>query len=437
MEQELLFGKYRILELLANGGGGEVFLAEHRVLGERRIIKRLLKSRPFYEERKKEAHTLKQLHHVSIPRIYDIEEDDTACYIIEEDMGGETLSDFLFRQKCLPTSLISHYSIQLCDIIEYLHQHGILYLDVKPENIIVRDDTLALIDFGGALQNANRGSMVFGTQGYAAPEQQNGFPEERSDVYGIGCVLGVLLGGETKGRKALVQIYEKCVRSVPARRYPSVSALKAELQRVYFGERRKRRRNMRFVPKYIGVIDIHEGAEGGAFCTLLASHLNDREKGRVVCIDLSGCYLFGQLYESLFGKYKKIPDSFMLQGVCYVTEGDASDIGKYVARGYSAIVLYLGVGNEALFDEFLRCDSRFALGALFPWRLSAWQAFSERLNDKKIHRSVTAVITGGEKEMLPIRYERVIGLPYVEDVFRGNRQTEKLLCSLFRQEAIR
>ena len=137
MEEEFLFGKYRILKLLANGSGGEVFLAEHQVLGERRIIKRLLRNRPFYEERKKEAHTLKLLHHAAIHRIFDIEENETACYIIEEDMGGETLFDFLFRQKCLPTSFISHYSIQLCEIIEYLHQNGILYLDVKPENIII------------------------------------------------------------------------------------------------------------------------------------------------------------------------------------------------------------------------------------------------------------------------------------------------------------
>lgn len=91
MEEELLFGKYRILKLLANGSGGEVFLAEHRGLGERRIMKRLFKNRPFYKERLEEAHTLRLLHHAAIPVIYDIEEDKDASYIIEEDMGGETL----------------------------------------------------------------------------------------------------------------------------------------------------------------------------------------------------------------------------------------------------------------------------------------------------------------------------------------------------------
>ena len=67
-----MFGKYRILQLLANGSGGEVFLAEHKVLGEKRIIKRLYKKRPFYRERLREAHILKQLHHAAIPCIYDI-----------------------------------------------------------------------------------------------------------------------------------------------------------------------------------------------------------------------------------------------------------------------------------------------------------------------------------------------------------------------------
>ena len=183
MEEELLFGKYRILRILANGSGGEVFLAEHRVLKERRVIKCLYKNRPFYEERRKEAHILKQLHHAAIPCIYDIEEDERATYIIEEDMEGESLNEILFRQKSLPVSFILFYSIRLCEIIEYLHREGILYLDLKPENIIICGDQLSLIDFGGAMQSEGRASVSFGTQGFAAPEQYRGEVQERTDVY--------------------------------------------------------------------------------------------------------------------------------------------------------------------------------------------------------------------------------------------------------------
>ncbi len=426
MEEEFLFGKYRILKLLANGSGGEVFLAEHRVLGERRVIKRLLKNRPFYEERKREAHTLKLLHHAAIPRIYDIEEDETACYIIEEDMGGETLYDFLFRQKCLPTSFISHYSIQLCEIIEYLHRNGILYLDVKPENIMIRDDQLALIDFGGAMKKTDSPEVVFGTQGYAAPEQYNGMAAESSDIYGIGRVLGVLLGTGGKGRKELQKIYERCVQITPAKRYPTVSALKEALQRAGSGVQESARRKRRNPPGYIGVAGVYEGAESGMLCTLLAAHFKDRKKGRIACIDLSGRHTFERLYESLFGTKKTIPDCFWLQDVCYVTEGNESVIGTYAAKGYTTLILHFGVLREAYWGEFLRCDSRLVLGAAYPWRLQEWNALSAYLDDRRMRQEITAVLTGGEKEMLPMRFGKVIELPYVGDVLLPERKTEKL-----------
>ena len=431
MENELLFGKYRILQLLANGSGGEVVLAEHKALGERRIIKRLLKNRPFYEERKREAYTLKLLHHAAIPRIYDIEEDETACYIIEEDMGGETLHDFLSGQKCLPTSFISHYSIQLCEIIEYLHQNGILYLDVKPENIIICGDKLALIDFGGAIRKTEYSGVVFGTQGYAAPEQYDGRAEERSDVYGIGCVIGVMLGAESRNRKELFKIYERCVQEIPAKRYPSVAMLKRELQAVLYGTGKRKRQKSVHSPRYIGVIGVHEGAESGALCTLLAAHFNDRESGRIACIDLSGQQIFERLYESLFGTKRPVPGSFLLQGVCYVTAENQSVIGNFAAKGYKTLILHFGVWKERHRTEFLRCDSRFILGNLYPWHLQEWRELTESLHDREVQHELTAVITGGEREMLPARFQAVIELPFPNDVLLPNRKTEKILRKVF------
>ena len=429
MEEELLFGKYRILRLLANGSGGEVFLAEHKNLGERRVIKRLLKNRPFFEERKQEAYTLKLLHHVAIPRIYDIEEDEAACYIIEEDMGGETLYDFLNRQKCLSLSFISHYSIQLCEIIEYLHQNGILYLDVKPENILIVEDKLTLIDFGGAIRKQEYSGVMFGTQGYAAPEQYNGMAGECSDVYGLGRVIEVMLGERSKGKEALFVICERCVRESPVNRYPSVSALKEDLQKVSQGAAKKTRRKGRS-PKYIGITGIHEGAESGAFCTLLATYLNDREHNRIACIDMSNQRIFERLYESLFGIRKAVPECFLLQGVCYVTEGSSAVIGAYSAKGYETILLCFGVWKERYAEEFFRCDKRFVLGELSPWRMSEWEVFAEAVTDGAVRKTLTAVITGGEREMLPIRFGKVVEMPYVADVLHIDRKIRKLFQSI-------
>lgn len=428
MKEDILFGKYRIGKLLSNGSGGEVFLAEHIVLGEQRVMKRLLKNRPFYAERRREAHTLQQLQHTAIPRIYDIEEDDTACYIIEEYMGGETLYDFLARQKCLPTSVISQYSIQLCEIIEYLHQNGILYLDVKPENILIREETLSLIDFGGAIRKKERTGVVFGTQGYAAPEQYAGLAEERSDVYGIGCVLGVMLGEETTGRKELIRIQEKCVKKIPGRRYENVAELKRELEQFAFGARKKKKTGCGESFRSIGIVGVHEGAESGALCMMLAANLNEREKGRIACIDLSGQHIFGRLYESLYGKQKPIPEQFFLQGICYVTEGNISAIGRYARKEYRTILLHIGTRLEQYRDEFFRCDKRFVLGNGFPWHLSEWEALENRLEGLNLRQGVTAVINGGEKELLPKRFCKVIEVSFAGDILLPNRKTEKMIC---------
>ena len=430
MEDKLLFGKYRIIKLLANGSGGEVFLAEHEKLGERRVIKQLRKNRPFYSERKQEAYTLRMLHHEAIPRIFDIEEDETACYIIEEDMGGETLKDFLTRQKCLPTSFISHYSIQLCEIIEYLHRNGILYLDVKPENIMICGDRISLIDFGGAIRKKDSSGVVFGTYGYAAPEQYDGAAEERSDVFGIGCVIGVMLGEGSKGRKELFGVYERCVQLLPEKRFSSVSALKEELQRLSGRTKKKKKKRAGKIPRYIGVAGVHTGAESGALCTLLATQCNEWEKGRIACIDMSKQRVFARLYESLYGEQEVVPERFMLQGICYVTHGTASVAAMYAAKGYSAVVLHFGVLSETDAEEFFRCDSRFVIGNLYPWRLGDWKELSARLHEMQGKQEITAVLTGGETELLPIRVKRVIELPYIGDVLSTAGKTGKRIRHL-------
>ena len=147
MEEQIIFEKYRLVKLLSNGIGGEVWLAEHIRLGAYRVIKCLYKKQPFYRELLQEAQILKQLTKPFLPRIYDIEEDEEASYIIEEYLSGETLKDFILRQRCLPELRILQYSIQLCEIIAYLHSEaaGIIHLDLKPENLLVADDMLLIL----------------------------------------------------------------------------------------------------------------------------------------------------------------------------------------------------------------------------------------------------------------------------------------------------
>lgn len=433
MEEELLFGKYRIVRLLANGSGGEVFLTEHKRLGERRIIKRLYKRRPFYRERLREAHILKQLQHAAIPSIYDIEEDETASYIIEEDMGGEPLNEVLSRQKCLPTSFISYYSIQLCEIIEYLHGKGILYLDIKPDNLMISGDRLALIDFGGAMKKEGDERVLFGTDGYAAPEQYLGQGSERSDVYGIGRVIGVMLGQGNKRGKELMKIYSRCVQPSPEKRYRSVTELREALERLDHGRKRPAKQGGCSRFRYVGVTGVHEGVDTAAFCTVLAGYFRGREKGRIACLDVSGRRVFYGLYESLYGREQPDRHEFVLQGVHYVSGEVPTVIGACAAREFTVLVINFGSFSTKVQDEFFRCDCRFVLGDLYPWRIPFWEQLEKLLPEEVLRHGITALIGGGEAENMPLRIRRVHYLPAMRDVLAADRKTERFLSKVIRR----
>ena len=174
--QELL-NKYNVLQLLHRGIGGDVWLAEHKSLGGKRILKILEKSHPYYDCLAREAKILQQCRHYSIPIIYDILEFDTQTYIVEEFIQGENLKQYIGRRGSISASLLLEISIQLCEILIFLHHpaRNILHLDIKPENILFENHKMKLIDFGAAIyQNRqNEEPFIFGTPAYCAPEMKH------------------------------------------------------------------------------------------------------------------------------------------------------------------------------------------------------------------------------------------------------------------------
>lgn len=435
MESSTLFGKYRIVQLLANGSGGEVFLAEHLTLKERRIIKRLYKNRPFYEERKKEAQVLKCLHHAAIPLIYDMEEDEMAMYIIEEYMGGETLKEFLMRKQILPQSMILSYSIQLCEIIEYLHQSGFLYLDMKPENLMVDGERLSLIDFGAAISIDRSPAVMFGTDGYAAPEQEDGEAERRTDVFGIGCVIGEMIANKESCGKELRKIYQNCVQKVPERRIDSVRTLKEELSLLYNGKKREGRKRKGSAVEYIGLIGAHEGADTMAFGAALAGYFREREQGRIAYIEMTGKSRHRELYQSLYGAQRSVPEEFSFCGIHFFS-GSSVRMAECSAKGYSVIIMDFGYPCETVsfegtpdkerLEEFYRCQTQFVVGDMYPWRLSSWKTLLRKLPQRFLTERLTAVVMNGECSELPVKTARVVKIPDFPDVMHPNKKTEKV-----------
>lgn len=195
----VLFRKYQILSLLGSGGSSSVYLAEHLKLKQYRAIKCIPKTQVQAASWYQEADLLKNLRHPGIPMIYDVEEDETNLYLIEEYIRGESLSAYVQNSDNISQETIIAFGIQLCEILEYLHQqkpHPILYLDLKPEHIILCGNQLKLIDFGISTIVKDKGNLYqsCGTHGFAAPEQFCGREIGiQTDVYGIGAVLYYML----------------------------------------------------------------------------------------------------------------------------------------------------------------------------------------------------------------------------------------------------
>ena len=252
MPYEIWFNKYRIIKLLGQGGTAEVYLAEHIKLNTFRAIKHISKHHPLYKLQLKEAQILKDLKHSCIPIVYDIEEDEDGSYIVEQYLEGVTLKEYVTVRNRLNDNIIIHFALQLCDLINYLHsiKRPILYLDLKPDNIIVTDRTIKLIDFGSAIfrDEADTNAEHYGTIGYAAPELYgNNALDERCDVYGIGMLLYFMATGKvlsTTGikaehidfnyniTKALKKVICRCLRYEPSQRYASVSGLEQQLSAI-------------------------------------------------------------------------------------------------------------------------------------------------------------------------------------------------------------
>ncbi|HJL44460.1 MAG TPA: serine/threonine-protein kinase, partial [Polyangiaceae bacterium LLY-WYZ-15_(1-7)] len=212
-------GAYHMIELLGRGGMGEVWRATHRMLARPAAIKLIrpeaLSGRASATQRQtlkarfeREARATAQLSSPHTISIYDFgATEDGVLYYVMELLDGTDLETLVAEHGPLPAGRVVHLLKQACESLAEAHRAGLVHRDVKPANLYVcrlgtKVDEVKVLDFGlVALQSGGRltgDDQITGTPAYLAPEVVRGDrePDERVDVYALGCVAYWLLTGE-------------------------------------------------------------------------------------------------------------------------------------------------------------------------------------------------------------------------------------------------
>lgn len=169
-----------------------------------------------------ESNNIARCHHSSIVRVYDTFRANGTAYMVMERVSGLNLKEVV-RRHSLEYAATVDVLRQISSALAYLHSHGIVHLDVKPDNIIMGNDgRIVLIDFGlsrsvgpSGIVTDNDRTVAAVSHGYAAPEQyasvRGAEPGVRSDVYSLAATAVKMLTGNTPPRPEQVRDHPESI----------------------------------------------------------------------------------------------------------------------------------------------------------------------------------------------------------------------------------
>jgi serine/threonine protein kinase len=271
-------GRYQVRGLLGKGAMAQVLLALDQATGAAVAVK-VLETKHIADKRKvarfiQEAKAAAQVTHPSIVEMLDVGlAEDGTPYLVMELLFGESLGEWLRREKTMSTELGLPFVRHVAEALAAVHRAGIVHRDVKPDNVFLMGEkkdphTAKLVDFGfaklsqqGALTQAG---VSVGTVEYMSPEQAvSDLVDARADVYGLGVLMHRMFSGRlpfvatdatemlalhvsaeppplvlAEGPLAagVAAIIRKALRKRPENRYASMEALLGDLGRLDRGE---------------------------------------------------------------------------------------------------------------------------------------------------------------------------------------------------------
>ena len=233
-----LAGKYRIEELLNEGGMGSVYRGTHTLMDKTVAIKVLRPSLAADEKIvarfSREARAASRISHPNALSVTDFGEDENGTvFLVMEYLSGKTLKQVIRDEGPLPLQRIVEITRQVGDALAAAHAQGVVHRDLKSDNIMLLDTTVGdyakVLDFGIAKINEPDGkfdggltapNLVIGTPQYMSPEQcaQDAEIDSRSDIYSLGVILYEMLVGHVpfSGESATIVMMKHLQEPVPS-----------------------------------------------------------------------------------------------------------------------------------------------------------------------------------------------------------------------------
>ncbi|MBE9001945.1 MULTISPECIES: serine/threonine-protein kinase [unclassified Nostoc] len=267
----VLQNRYRIIQILGQGGFGRTYLAEdQRRFNELCAIKELISTATeasAWEKAKelfhREAAILYQIEHPQVPKFRERFEQDQRLFLVEDYVAGQTYRAMLAERQAVGKTFTEAEVLQLIQlllrVLEHIHSRGIIHRDISPENIILRDSDAkpVLIDFGVVKELATRlrspesamPETTVGKLGYSPSEQmQTGGAYPSSDLYALAVSAIVLLTGKepkdlfdenqltwnwqrwVKVSPRFAVVLNRMLNHIPSDRYQSAASVSQALQ---------------------------------------------------------------------------------------------------------------------------------------------------------------------------------------------------------------
>ncbi len=287
----VLNNRWEVVDRLGQGGMGTVYMARDlnlQTLGHQKkaCVVKELRDDFFREEDKEKAqefflreqNVLASLDHPNIVRVLDQFSQKGKFYLVMEYVQGQNLHEMVMKRgEPFPEETVIGWAVQICDVLEYLHEHDppVIYRDLKPSNVMIDSrDQVKLVDFGIArpFEETEDNTHVV-SQGYSPPEQYWGGADRRSDIYALGATLHFLLTGEDplalmvaspksinpNVSDRLDSIVQQATQQALAARYPSAAELREDLLEQPVEDKFSKTRTIQLVLTTVALVGVFFG----------------------------------------------------------------------------------------------------------------------------------------------------------------------------------